>query len=105
MTQETRKQLSECRKCKENGYPSTMIGFIKDAQKTKPDGRPFWLLKNAGLSDHVHRSPITLSELRDIESDQKPPARPPMMKDKPQLTDDEIQTLKQFVAMLKLMKI
>lgn len=101
MTQEIKKQLSECRKCNENGYPSTMIGFVKDGQKTKPDGKPFWLLKNEDMSDHVHRSPIT--ELRDIEADNKPPMRPPM-EDKPQLTDDEIQMLKQFVAMLKLVK-
>jgi len=92
MTQQVGKKLSDCNRCKDAGFPSQMIGFVK-TDKVKPDGKPFWKLLNEDLSDHVHTNKTVLTARRDIEEKaEKPPARPPM-EDKSYPTNDKYEMM------------
>lgn len=61
-------QLSECNKCKGQGFPNTLIGFQKDAIKKKDDGKPFWNLMNPDGSPHTHKTRENNNQIEKLES-------------------------------------
>jgi|GEM_PF-3773319 len=76
MTQQVCKKLSECNRCRDAGFPTQIIGFVK-TDKVKPDFEHFWKSLNEDLSRHAHKTVLT--EIREIEEKvEKPPTRPPM---------------------------
>jgi hypothetical protein len=79
MSQIQQPKLTECNRCKANGFPGQMITFQKHATKKKDDGRPFWLLLNGDMTGHEHVQPGStgLQKIQNIENE-KPPARPIM---------------------------
>jgi hypothetical protein len=101
-TQIQQPKLTECNRCRANGFPGQMITFQQSTTRKKPDGKPFWILLNGDLSDHEHILPQStgMQSIRNIE-DNRPLSRPSMTDTKLELTQDEIVCLKQFVLMLK----
>jgi hypothetical protein len=50
-------KLSECRKCKENGFYGIMIAF-ENGGNNRTTNNVFWLLKNTDGADHKHTTAL-----------------------------------------------